>query len=169
MKLLTLCHRQGANVVRDDHSTATLLTPGTTVEVLNPAGPADVVLVCEHASHFIPERLNGLGLSAEVQVSHVAWDPGALQVAVLLSQMINAPLVAQKVSRLVYDCNRPPEADSSIPARSEIYDIPGNQNLSASARDMRASTYYTPFRASLSSTLEAKSAGNARPALVTIH
>jgi len=34
---------------------------------------------------------------------------------------------------------------------------------------MRASTYYTPFRASLSSTLEAKSAGNARPALVTIH
>jgi len=107
---------------------------GPAADVINPDGTGDVVLVCEHASNAIPTPLNGLGLTDEVRGSHVAWDPGALGVARHLSQALNAPLIAGRVSRLVYDCNRAPESPSAMPAQTERGDIPGNMGLDAAAR-----------------------------------
>lgn len=49
---------------------------GPAARVLNGRGAAQAVLVCEHASRFIPAALNGLGLSDEAARSHAAWDIG---------------------------------------------------------------------------------------------
>ncbi|ABG31772.1 N-formylglutamate amidohydrolase [Roseobacter denitrificans] len=135
------------------------------VEVLNAAGTSDIVLVCEHASAFIPPALSDLGLSDAAKRSHAAWDPGARAVAVLMSRQLDAPLVASKVSRLVYDCNRPPHVPSAMIERSEVFDIPGNQNLTQEDRKTRAARYYTPFRDRLTQVLAAKP----DPIIVTIH
>lgn len=140
-----------------------------TVETINTGGSAPVVLVCEHASKFIPEDLNGLGLSEEAANSHAAWDPGALPVAKLLSIRLNAPLVAQRISRLVYDCNRPPEAPSAMPARSEIYEIPGNVGLSDEQRQDRVTRFYRPFQSAVKQVIDAKQASGQQPVLITIH
>ncbi len=115
-----------------------------------PAGPeARVIVVCEHASNRIPAALNGLGLAPGLAESHIAWDPGALPVARALSERLSAPLVHGGISRLVYDCNRPPEAADAIPPVSEIHEIPGNRGLIESERQMRIAEVYDPFRASL--------------------
>ncbi len=90
-------------------------------------GEEPVLLVCEHASQRLPERIGSLGLSPDALSSHIAWDPGALAVCRLLSAALDATLVYQRFSRLVYDCNRPPEAESAMPQTSEIFAIPGNQ------------------------------------------
>ena len=50
------------------------------VEVLNPDGASDVVLLCEHASNFIPAEYDGLGLSPHELSRHIAWDIGAARV-----------------------------------------------------------------------------------------
>lgn len=84
------------------------------VEVINPSGQGRFVLVCEHASNAIPEEYADLGLDGAALESHIAWDPGALEVAISMSGSFDAPLVAQNISRLVYDCNRPPMADDAI-------------------------------------------------------
>ena len=110
-----------------------------------PEGPAPVLLLCEHASREIPKQYKGLGLSPEVARSHVAWDPGALELTRLLSRALSVPLVAGNVSRLLYDCNRPPEAPDAVPAVSEIYEIPGNFDLSAQERAEREELIYRPF------------------------
>jgi len=133
--------------------------------LLNAGGRAPVVLVCEHASHFIPPEFAGLGLSAEGQLSHVAWDPGASAVARMFSAALDAPLVESAISRLVYDCNRPPDAADAMPARSETFDVPGNVGLTADDRACRAALYYAPFRDLLAATLDAA----AQPVLVTVH
>ncbi|GHB42852.1 N-formylglutamate amidohydrolase [Pseudovibrio japonicus] len=140
-----------------------------TVETINTEGVAPVVLVCEHASKFIPEDLNGLGLSVEAANSHAAWDPGALAVATLLSTRLNAPLVAQRVSRLVYDCNRPPEAPSAMPVKSEIYEIPGNVSLSDEQKQDRVTRFYRPFQSAVRQVIDAKQASGQQPVLITIH
>ena len=44
------------------------------------------VIVCDHASKFIPPELNNLGLSGEDLTRHIAWDIGAAAVAEILSQ-----------------------------------------------------------------------------------
>ncbi|NTF32491.1 N-formylglutamate amidohydrolase [Rhizobium skierniewicense] len=115
------------------------------VVVENPLGKGRVLLVCEHASHTLPARFGTLGLSEEVRTSHIAWDPGALAVSRLLSRSLDATVIYQNYSRLIYDCNRPPESPSAMPVTSEIYDIPGNANLSEAERSARTASLYIPF------------------------
>lgn len=140
-------------------------TFGTPVHVSNPDGSSPVLLVCEHATSHLAPDLGDLGLSEVERLSHIAWDPGAKAVAERLSQRLDAALVHGGVSRLVYDCNRPPSAPDAIPARSELTDIPGNTGLADEARAARISQVYVPFRNGLARQIAA--CGSA--VLVTIH
>lgn len=135
------------------------------MHVVHAEGVSGTVLVCEHASAFFPPDLNALGLPPDMQESHAAWDPGALGVARVLSERLDAPLVAGAVSRLIYDCNRPPEASSAILDQSEGRDIPGNIGLSGADRADRVVRYYLPFEAAVRDTMDT---ANAR-ILVTVH
>lgn len=139
------------------------------VDVINPSGSGQFVLVCEHASNIVPDHLKGLGLSDDMLQTHIAWDPGALDVALAMSDRLDAPLVAQNVSRLVYDCNRPPEVRTAIPETSEIYTIPGNTNLSKVDRQARIDQVYIPFRDRLASCLDRQGEKIESPVLVTLH
>jgi len=139
------------------------------VEVINSSGQGDFVLVCEHASRFIPLEFESLGLEHDVLHSHVAWDPGALGVAEEISTRLDAPLVAQRISRLIYDCNRPPGSESAIPEKSEIFDVPGNVDLSQSQRQARIDQYYLPFQQTLSAQIDSHTTRIVPPALITIH
>lgn len=127
------------------------------------------ILLCEHASNFIPADLNGLGLDDATKVSHAAWDLGALALAKLLTKKLNAPLVAQQVSRLVYDCNRPPSEPSAMPEKSEVYEIRGNVGLSQSARTDRVEKYYKPFNDMSVDVIKKQLSILNQPIIVTIH
>ncbi len=131
----------------------------------NPAGASPFLLVCEHASNNIPARYSDLGLTKEAIQSHAAWDPGAMAVAQIMAKILDARLVSSTVSRLVYDCNRPPESDTAIREISEIYQIPANVGLSDAEKSKRAEDIYLPFRQLLSDTIAALDA----PVIVTIH
>lgn len=135
------------------------------VTVKRPEGTSGIVLVCEHASNHFPPDLEFLGLPPDMRQGHAAWDPGALSVAEALSHLLDAPLVAGGVSRLVYDCNRPPESPSAMLETSEGRDIPGNLGLSYRARTDRVARYYLPFEAAVRETMDAAKAR----VLVTVH
>lgn len=136
------------------------------VEITNPGGQHEVVLACEHASAFIPAQFDDLGLSREARFSHIAWDPGALLIAQHLSRLLDATLVHSGVSRLVYDCNRPPSSPSAMPEKSEVHEVPGNRHLTDDDRAFRINRYYAPFKEALAQTLEHR---QSPPVLVTIH
>lgn len=133
-------------------------------DLVNPGGAGPVVIVCEHASAALPAALGDLGLAPAARHAHIAWDPGALGVARGLAEILDAPLVAGAVSRLVHDCNRPPGAPDAVPARVEVFDIPGNAGLGAAERAARAAAVYAPFHDALARLLAARP----RP-LVTVH
>lgn len=144
-------------------------TDGPAVQTINAAGTNDIVLVCEHASNRIPAALDGLGLSEAALTSHAAWDPGAQSVALLLSKSLDAVLISAGFSRLVYDLNRPPEHPDAMRAVSEIYQIPGNADLSAQDRTARTEGLYKPFHDEIDRILERYQAEGRAPVLVTIH
>lgn len=139
---------------------------GEVATVVNPAGNHGIVLVCEHASSHIPEHFNNLGLTDEAAKSHIAWDPGALETAKHMAEKLNVPLVASCISRLVYDCNRPPEATDAMPTTSEIYTVSGNQNLSNEQKNVRINACYRPFEQLLGGVLDK---GDAQTVLITMH
>lgn len=138
---------------------------GDVVTVRKAHGAAGIVVVCEHASAHIPAALNDLGLTGEDRWSHAVWDPGARAVAEGIATRLGAVLVCAEVSRLVYDCNRPPEAPDAMPERSERIIVPGNAGLSRAARQARVAQYYEPFRGALAGAI----AECGKPAVVTVH
>lgn len=145
-----------------------ILSPdeGPAAEVMNADGGARICLVCEHASPMIPAGLAGLGLAREHRDSHAVWDPGAGDLARSLSHLLDAPLVTARVSRLVYDCNRPPERADAMPERTETIDIPGNRGLTPEERVARTREIYDAFHQTLTDTLDRFARP---PAIVTLH
>ncbi len=142
---------------------------GAAYEVINAGGRAPVLLVCEHASNRFPRKLNALGLSEELQKSHIAWDPGALGVARALAHRLDGRLVAARFSRLVYDCNRPPEAPDAIAETGEFGPVPGNAGLSREDRTERVRCLYEPFQQAVTAQLGRIRESSAEPVLVTVH
>jgi predicted N-formylglutamate amidohydrolase len=114
-------------------------------ELVNADGRSSAVLVCDHASNRVPQRLGNLGLDAAQLTEHIAWDPGAAEVARLLSEQLDAPLVLSGYSRLVIDCNRPLHNAESIAEQSAGILVPGNRGLSPIQRDSRINTLFRPY------------------------
>src|ERR1700709_1088394 len=85
----------------------------------NAAGRSPFLLTCDHYGRLIPRVLGDLGLPEGELTRHIPWDIGIAGGAEALSKHLDAHLVAQRYSRLVIDCNRPPTAPSSIPIVSE--------------------------------------------------
>jgi predicted N-formylglutamate amidohydrolase len=150
----------------DDFTPILADSEGPVAETVNADGRAPYCLVCEHASSVIPKSLGDLGLAPEDRLSHAAWDIGAEALARDLSLRLDAPLVLARVSRLVYDLNRPPERADAMPDRVERIEIPGNRNLPDAARRQRTAEIYDAFHAALSARLDACLLP---PTLITIH
>jgi predicted N-formylglutamate amidohydrolase len=142
---------------------------GSCVSIERRDGKSALLIICEHASRTLPERYGDLGLSKDARESHIAWDPGALAVARGISAALDATLVSQRFSRLIYDCNRPPEAPGAMPEKSEIYPIPGNQNLGAEERKARTEALYIPFHDAVRGLIEERKARGQETVVVTIH
>lgn len=139
------------------------------VDVFNRTGQGPFVIVCEHASNEIPPEFRSLGLDPELLKAHIAWDPGARGVAEQLARLLDAPLIMPRVSRLIHDCNRPQGSEDAIPVKSEIFDIPGNRNLTPQQRQDRGWRFYAPFHDVLRETVLDKARSGDSPILVTIH
>lgn len=131
---------------RDDIAPA-LLGAGEppAVEILNADGLGSAVLVCDHASNRVPQRLDNLGLDAAQLADHIAWDPGAVEVARRLSAALDAPLVVSGYSRLVIDCNRPLGTAQAIAEQSAGVPVPGNCGLTPAERRLRVDTLFHAY------------------------
>ncbi len=128
-----------------------------------------LILVCEHASRYIPDALNNLGLDDTAAREHIAWDIGALELAEQLSEKIGATLLSANYSRLLIDLNRPRHAPDSIPAQSEIYQVPGNRELDEATREYRRQCLFKPFHTRLQQLIDERLADGRPVRVVGIH
>lgn len=134
-----------------------LLAPDETppFTLVNESGTSPVVLLCDHASPRIPQRLKQLGLSPAELGSHIAWDIGAEALARDLALRLDATLVVSGYSRLLIDCNRSPCSPESIPESSHGVLIPGNLDLGPEERQQRRNTLFQPYQDAITRLLQA--------------
>jgi predicted N-formylglutamate amidohydrolase len=152
------CTAAGSGSSPKSGGAACLLAPDepTSFELVNPAGTHAAVLVCDHASNRVPRSLANLGLGPEQLASHIAWDPGAAEVARGLCARLDAPLILGGWSRLVIDLNRPLSNPESIPEDSDGVSVPGNLGLTPAARARRVSSLFDPYHRAVASLLGAR-------------
>jgi predicted N-formylglutamate amidohydrolase len=86
-----------------------------------------------------------------------------------LSKLIDAHLVAQRYSRLVIDCNRPPASPSSIPRISEVTMIPGNEGLTGGAVKARRAQIFDPYHRRIGEIIDARLRDGLPTVLVSLH
>src|SRR4051794_19941149 len=138
-------------------------------ELVNEAGRAPVLLICDHAGNAVPRRLEGLGLDAAALARHVAWDIGAGEVTRRLAVLLDGRAVLAGYSRLVIDCNRALDDPTSIAGESDGIEVPGNFGLSPADRAARAAACFHPYHAAIAGELAGFTAGGVVPAVISIH
>jgi predicted N-formylglutamate amidohydrolase len=127
------------------------------------------VILCDHASNRIPEAYQSFGFADDALQTHIAWDPGALAVARLLSAKLDAPLFWPDASRLIVDCNRAADASSLIVVESEGRPVPANRGLSEEERSRRLANIHAPFHDAIDACLTRRMSSGWPTALIAIH
>ena len=135
----------------------------------NAAGASPFLFACDHYGRLLPKQLGDLGLPASELVRHIAWDIGIAGVAERLATLCDAHLIAQRYSRLVIDCNRPPGAVSSIPQLSEATVIPGNEQLSGEAVAARRREIFDPYHRRIDAIIDQRLHERRPTVLVALH
>ncbi|SHK16504.1 Predicted N-formylglutamate amidohydrolase [Bradyrhizobium lablabi] len=135
----------------------------------NALGRSPFLLTSDHFGRLIPAALGDLGLPVSELTRHIAWDIGIAAVASALSKHLDAHLIAQRYSRLVIDCNRPPAAPGSIPRISEATVIPGNEGLSRDAAEARRRQIFDPYHHRIREVIDARLAEKLPTVLVSLH
>lgn len=138
-------------------------------DVCNTEGGGSAVVVCDHASNGVPRRLDRLGLAPAQLADHIAWDPGALQVARRLAECLDGPLVASGYSRLVIDCNRPLTSPESIASVSDGVAVPGNRSIGATDRAARIAALFDPYHGAIAAVLDRRAASGRPSYLLSVH
>ncbi len=123
-------------------------------EIIADVKRSPFLFTCDHAGKRLPRALGNLGLPDGELNRHIAWDLGAAKVTRHLAHALGAFAILQTYSRLVIDCNRRVDVESSIPALSESTIIPGNQGLSAEAAAERARLIHQPYHEQIVHELE---------------
>ncbi|MGQ0685793.1 N-formylglutamate amidohydrolase [Bradyrhizobium sp.] len=155
----------------DAGDTPHLLTGADLPPVLefNQATASPFLFACDHYGRIIPRALGDLGVPEHELVRHIAWDIGIAGVAEQLARRMNAHLIAQRYSRLVIDCNRPPDGASSIPVLSEATTIPGNENLAPEEAEIRRHEIFAPYHRRIGEIIDARLQRGQPTVLIALH
>jgi predicted N-formylglutamate amidohydrolase len=135
----------------------------------NPAGRSPFLLTADHYGRLIPRILGDLGVPVGELTRHIAWDIGIAGVAEALSDHLDAHLIAQRYSRLVIDCNRPPGAPGSIPLISEATTITGNEGLERDAAEVRRQAIFNPYHRRIKEVIDRRLREGMPTVLVSLH
>lgn len=154
-----------------DINAPSLLGPGdpAPVRILNPDSNSAWLLVCDHAGRQVPRILQGLGVPPAELDRHIGWDIGAAAVTEGLAHRLAARAVLSVYSRLIVDCNRWPHNPGLIPTVSDGTPVPGNLDLSETARRLRLEALYQPYHDAIAAERARIGAAGRIPVLISIH
>jgi predicted N-formylglutamate amidohydrolase len=139
------------------------------VVTLRPQGTSPFLLVSDHAGRRIPAKLGDLGVSESELRRHIAFDVGIEPVVRFMAEELDAPAILQPYSRLVIDCNRPFEAESSIARISENTPVPGNVKLTNDEIEARQREIFSPYHAAITAELDRRIREGVPAFLVAMH
>lgn len=147
------------------------MTSTSAYEALNTAAKSRVLVLCDHASNRVPADINGgsLGISAQDMSRHIAYDVGARGTSIALAEMLAAPMIACRFSRLVIDPNRGEEDPTIL---MKIYDhtiVEGNRHADATEKQRRIETHHRPYHAAVAAKLSEIVDTGEVPILVSVH
>ena len=139
-------------------------------ELIEPAPRrSDILFVCDHASHAVPESYGTLGLEQGAFAAHIASDIGAATVTRALAAMYGAPAVLARWSRLLIDLNRGADDPTLVMKLSDGRIIPGNRDADEAEIARRLDEFYRPYHAAIAAQIAAMRDAGTVPVIFSMH
>ncbi len=104
-----------------------------------------ILIIADHASNYVPQEKNNLGLSNFFLNQHIAFDIGIKELSLDLSNRLKCKVIQGKYSRLLIDLNRDLDDPTIIPEIVDRRIIPGNIGLSKSEVRFRVKKIYNNY------------------------
>lgn len=146
-----------------------MLAAATSAFEFVPGGRTDLLILCDHASNFMPADCQGLGLSEADRQRHIAWDIGAAGLSRELAARLDCPLFLGGGSRLLADLNRDPDSPELTIEHSDGSTVPGNHGLTQRQREQRLADWHQPYHHAIARHLHTQQREGVQPALLAIH
>ncbi len=134
-----------------------------------PRKKSPILIVCDHASNYIPLGLGGLGIDQQHLQQHIAYDIGAAGVSRNMAHDMGVTTVLGGFSRLVLDPNRFLTAHDSIPSISDGVVIVGNEMLSATDRMLRVEELFIPYHSAINRAITRILDDFVMPLMLSVH
>ena len=128
-----------------------------------------ILFLCDHASNYIPEDLESLGLPVRELERHIAYDIGAADVTRKLADIYKAPAVLSTFSRLLIDPNRGRDDPTLVMKVSDGAIIPGNRTLSDAGIAERIQNFYDPYDQAIAHMISQFTGAGIKPHIISIH
>jgi predicted N-formylglutamate amidohydrolase len=148
-----------------------LVAPSLTdsYEILPGRADSGLLLLCDHATNFLPSEYGTLGLPPCELQRHIGYDIGAYSVMKQVAAELGAPAISTRFSRLLIDPNRGLDDPTLIMRLSDGAIIPGNRKLDDAERERRVRLYYEPYHLAIDSLIERGIAAGVPPVLLSLH
>jgi predicted N-formylglutamate amidohydrolase len=135
------------------------------------SGRADrgLLVLCDHASNWLPPEYGTLGLDPAQLKRHIAYDIGAEAVVRRVAARLGAPAVLSRFSRLLIDPNRGADDPTLIMRLSDGAVVPGNRHLDPAERNRRIERFWHPYHRAVADVIDRAVAAGVPPAILSVH
>jgi predicted N-formylglutamate amidohydrolase len=147
----------------------TKITQYEAFETVGGAGGQGLILLCDHASARLPDEYGDLGLPAGEFTRHIAYDIGARELTLGLSERFQAPAVLSRFSRLLIDINRGMDDPTLIMRLSDGAVVPGNASYDEAERAKRIARFHRPYHDAVRAAIAEVKARGQTPFLLSMH
>ena len=113
-----------------------------------------ILFIADHASNYIPNSLENLGLNKKLFNTHIAYDLGIKELCINLSKLLKSKYITGAHSRLIIDLNRDVSDPTLIPEIVDGKIIVKNVNLSENEKRKRISEIYNKYHDNIRSTIK---------------
>jgi predicted N-formylglutamate amidohydrolase len=142
---------------------------GEAFEIIGASAQAGIVVIADHASNAMPPEFQSLGMPTTELARHIAYDIGVETMARTLAEVLRAPAVLSRFSRLLVDPNRGDDDPTQVMRLSDGAVVPGNARIDASGVEERVRRFSGPYHDAVARVLDAMTAAGPLPVVVSLH
>ncbi len=141
----------------------------TSFEIARGSPGSSFLILCDHAANRLPPEYGTLGLDAGQLSRHIAYDIGALGVALEMGRRLQATVIFARFSRLLIDPNRGEDDPTLIMQISDGALVPDNVCVDEAERQKRIARYFAPYHVAIADEIGAMQGRGLVPMIVSIH
>ena len=138
-------------------------------EVVEGLPGSRLLILCDHASNYVPPEFGSLGLSPAEFERHIAYDIGMRGVTLALARLLGAPAVLSRFSRLVIDPTRGEDDPTLLMRLSDGAVVPGNAKAGPDEIARRVARFHRPYHDAISAQLDAIVDAGDTPVILSMH